>query len=334
MIETKMKSMVEKKITSNPMFETIQKKIYQLEQLLKENCVAENVEMRNDLERVVTSGGKRLRPTLAFLSYLVSGKNEKPILPLMCMLELMHTTSLIHDDVIDEATTRRSVATINQTSGKKKAVQSGDFLLSRAMKLLHIYQGTGINEVLSEISTQMCLGEFLQMKNLYDLKNQTMDTYFLQAKRKTGYLIATSCYTGALAGGMEKDQAEYLRNYGQNIGIAFQLRDDLLDFESSTQIEKSSNQDLKRGIFTYPVLYLKEKGISKELVSLFEKKNKTDHEIDVLIDYIKSSDAIKKTKTQIEYFSEMAIAELRKFSKTEASNALEILAKELNVRKK
>ena len=120
----------------------------------------------------------------------------------MCMLELMHTASLIHDDVVDDAPLRRGVETIHQTSGRHAAVQSGDFLLARAMEYLHLYRGTGINEALADISLQMCLGEFQQMEHLFHIKAQTQEIYFEQIRRKTAYLLATSCYTGAIAGGL------------------------------------------------------------------------------------------------------------------------------------
>lgn len=312
----------------------VKEKVLEMEDMLKVMCFSEDKTLSSDLNRIVISGGKRLRPILSYMCYRLAGKEEKPILPLMCMLELMHTASLIHDDVIDGAEARRGVSTINFTSGKHRAIQSGDYLLASAMKMLYIYKGTGINEALSNISTQMCYGEFQQMKYLNDLKNQNISTYFTQAGRKTAYLIATSCFTGALAGGMTREEAETLKNYGHNIGMAFQMKDDLLDFAEACETDKNSGQDLRRGIYTYPVLYLKEEGMLKDMELLFEKKEKSEEDIRELTDFIKKNGGVEKTQDMIYSFSLKAIKELDSLPKTRECEALKKLAKELVTRKK
>lgn len=318
----------------NELIGEISEKVSEMEDMLRLFCISEDESISRDLNRIVVSGGKRLRPILSYLCYQLAGKQEKPILPLMCMLELMHTTSLIHDDVIDNASERRGTITINESSGNHRAVQSGDYLLANAMKMLHVYKGTGINEALSNISTQMCFGEFQQMKYLNNLKHQTIKTYFMQAGRKTAYLIATSCYTGAIAGGMSIEKAEILRSYGHNIGMAFQLKDDLLDFEEKSDVDKNTGQDLRKGIFTYPVLYLKEKGLLKDMESLFEKELKSDDDIRTLENHVRINGGIEKTKEIIRSFSLKAMKDLEFLPKTRECDALKKLAKELVTRRK
>lgn len=244
---------VRSRMKNDVLYGQMQQAIADMETRLEELCGSAHLPMTKDLERILMAGGKRLRPSLAYVCYSIGADQSMEIVPLMCMLELMHTASLIHDDIVDEAEIRRNVKTIHTTSGKTAALQSGDYLLARAMEYLHIYKGTGINEALADVSTQMCLGEFQQMKYLYDTKAQTVERYYEQVRRKTAYLLATSCYAGGIAGGLPKEQVEALRSYGEQIGIAFQLKDDVLDFVGTGIFGKASCQDLKRGIFTLPV---------------------------------------------------------------------------------
>jgi geranylgeranyl pyrophosphate synthase len=139
--------------------------VLEMEEMLKRFCISKDALIESDLSRLVISGGKRLRPVLAYLCYRLAGKEARPILPLMCMLELMHTASLIHDDVIDGATERRGVFTVNCTSGNHRAIQSGDFLLAGAMKCF-INIKKGYKRSTFKHTTQMCFAEYQPMKYL------------------------------------------------------------------------------------------------------------------------------------------------------------------------
>ncbi len=322
-----------KKQLNNSTFDLMQSAMKEMEAQLKTLCRSEQLEMADNLERVVMAGGKRLRPSLAWTCHQIGTGEKMEIIPLMCMLELMHTASLIHDDVVDDAPTRRGVATIHTISGRHAAVQSGDFLLGRAMEYLHLYRGTGINEALADISLQMCLGEFQQMENLYDTKRQNMETYFEQIKRKTAYLIATSCYCGGVAGGLDKSQCEALRTFGEQIGIAFQLKDDILDFTGTEIFGKQNGQDLKRGIFTYPLLYAFVHNPDPKMEALAEKREKTKDDIDTLIRYVQVSQGVEHTEFQIRVCSHEAIRALDVIPECEGKAALIKMAQTLSKRK-
>ena len=327
-----LKAQVKKQLNNDSLFDLMQSAIKEMEAQLKTLCRSEQIEMSENLERVVMAGGKRLRPSLAWTCHQIGDGNKMEIIPLMCMLELMHTASLIHDDVVDDAPTRRGVATIHTTSGRHAAVQSGDFLLGRAMEYLHLYRGTGINEALVEISLQMCLGEFQQMEYLYDTKHQNIDTYFEQIKRKTAYLLACSCYCGGIAGGLPREQSEALRAYGEQIGIAFQLKDDILDFTGTSVFGKQLGQDLRRGIFTYPVLYAFQHNPNAEMETLAEKRDKTKEEIDTLVKYVHASKGVEQTEFQIRVCSHEAIRALDAIPECEGKQALITMAQTLSKR--
>ena len=289
--------------------------------------------MQQDLTRVIKAGGKRLRPVLAMLCYRLakSGHTDvkADIVPLMCMLELMHTASLVHDDVVDNATVRRGHPTINKTSGSLAAVQSGDYLLAKAMEILGIYKGTGINEELTDVSEQMCLGELEQLKIRYKTDEQNEALYFLQIYRKTASLIAASCYTGALAAGLEASQARALKSYGERLGTAFQLRDDLMDYDDAGVTGKAPGQDLKNGIYTLPILRLLKGGVPYEIGSLLKTKNKKERQIQELIHYIKSTDALGETEILIKQLVNEAVDTLESFPACPEKTALTMLARVL-----
>ncbi len=226
----------------------------QLEALLKEISISAVTDLNKDLTRVMMAGGKRLRPALSWAAYnLAEGCERKAeIMPLMLMIELMHTVSLIHDDIVDEGILRRGVPTINETSGNLTAVKAGDFLLGRAMDLLKIYKGMGINERLAKVSEQMCLGELNQLEN----RNQdiTAMQYLQSIEQKTALFIEAAAACGGLAGGADDETIKCLEEYGYNIGMAFQIKDDILDVTGDERLGKAILQDKNRGLKTLPLL--------------------------------------------------------------------------------
>jgi geranylgeranyl pyrophosphate synthase len=284
--------------------------------------------MDAELTRIISSGGKRLRPSLAYLCYKIAGGNDEsePILPLMSMLELMHTASLVHDDVVDDAQVRRTAETINAAQGKAFAVQAGDFLLAKAMTLIHHYRGTGINEALADVSAEMCLGEFQQRRTAFDLGAQNERLYLLQIRRKTASLIAASCYCGALAGGMPEEKAAALRSFGERFGTAFQILDDLMDYTAADadsyagkrSTGKAFGQDIRSGVFTLPVLLIKDT-IPSEIRMILEMRNKTEEDVRLVIDYIKKTDALSLTRERISQLSAEALTTLSLFPLTDTS---------------
>lgn len=239
-----------------------------LEKQLKKVCETPNAKMKEDLERVLLSGGKRLRPALAQAAYDLGKSPSLPILPLMVMIELMHSASLIHDDVVDQGQKRRGVPTINASSGDLAAIRSADFILGRAMELLKIYKGSGINERLAKVSEQMCIGELETLENLDT--DFSEEAYFRMIEKKTALFIEAAAYTGAVAGGCSPEEIKAMETYGYNIGIAFQIKDDILDYAGSEKFGKETGQDEKKGLQTLPrIIGLKE---AQERVAYYSEK--------------------------------------------------------------
>lgn len=325
---TNINELIRKKAESDALYWELQELLGGMDKELLSVCDAEGP-MGAELERIVAAGGKRLRPMLAALCYRMGGRTDFDIQPLMTMLELMHTASLIHDDVVDNADLRRGRRTINRSRGNAAAVQSGDFLLAKAMERLHIYRGTPINETLAEVSAQMCVGELQQQKLRFDARAQTLDLYLTQIKRKTASLMAASCRTGAIAGGMDIEHAGMLGIYGEKLGMAFQFRDDMLDFSEEAVSGKAAGQDLKSGVFTLPIIRLLETGVPESVRGLIMKRDKTCEEISRLVDDVRRTDALAYTEKAVREKIGEAVEALQCFPVSPEKSALARLAQAL-----
>ena len=300
----------------------------QLERELPELCAGAG-ELEAPLRCAVTSGGKRLRPLLAFTCWRLSG-SRMPIMPLMLMLEMMHTSSLIHDDLVDRAGLRRGRPTIYAERGGLDALRAGDFLLARAMEKLVFYRGTGINEALSAVAQEMCLGEIEQRGGLFRLSGTTEADYYRRIGRKTALLMAESCRSGAVAGGASGEIAAALREYGFELGLAFQLRDDLLDYAESTG--KSPMQDLRSGVVTLPLIYASE--MDGEIAAIAEKREKTPEDIRRVIRIMKGTGAFSLTASALKEHGCLAERALSPLPASAEKDSLVLLAQTISEVKK
>lgn len=299
----------------------------QMERALADICADAGL-LSPGLERVVTAGGKRLRPLLAWTCWRLAGKKME-IVPLMTMLELMHTTSLIHDDFVDGAQTRRGVPTISAESGGMAAIASGDYLLSRAMEYLKIYRGTGINEALSASAQEMCLGELEQRSGLFDTENLSESAYYSRAVRKTALLMAESCRCGALAGGADAAAVQALREYGLHLGLAFQIRDDLLDYGGDVNTGKAPLQDLRGGVMTLPLIYALKRA-DRTIKQLAGKREKTEEDVGQILLRVRESGALEKTYHILRGECGMAADSLSSIRDSAEKEALILLSKSIS----
>ncbi len=203
---------------------------------------------------IIHSGGKRLRPLLVLLSGQSVGKMNKNLIKIATAAELIHTASLAHDDIIDQSDTRRNKPALNAVYGNDKAALTGDYLFAEAFNILALPQLTPIMRIMVNAIQEMCDGE---INEGYDLFNWevTETAYFKRIYQKTGVLIAACCEAGAIIGGGSEKQVEALRHYGINMGYAFQIIDDFLDFTGKQEkVGKPVGNDLCQGIITLPVI--------------------------------------------------------------------------------
>src|SRR5207245_5931753 len=204
------------------------------------------------------SGGKRVRPALTMLSDYVArgdGSNHSSI-RMATVMEFLHTATLVHDDVIDKADTRRNRPSINCEFGNQTAVLMGDWLYMSAFETSLAERSLPILDILTAVTRKMTEGELLQL-TLLGRTDISEEQYFDVIARKTAYLFSACCEIGALLGGADARTQNNLRDYGMNLGVAFQLIDDLLDFTSSEEIlGKPAGADLLEGKVSLPLIFL------------------------------------------------------------------------------
>ena len=247
-------------ISARRIFSLISKELMQVE-LEFERQARSNVQVIDYLgEYLRASGGKRVRPALTILSnYAVGGDGSRyNSIRMATVMEFLHTATLVHDDVIDKAAMRRKRPTVNALYGNETAVLMGDWLYMTAFETSLAERSLPILDILTNVTRKMTEGELLQL-TLLGHADVTEAQYLDVLKRKTAYLFSASCEIGAILGGAGEKQQTALCDYGLNLGSAFQLIDDLLDFTSSEDaLGKAAGADLLGGKVTLPLIYLRD----------------------------------------------------------------------------
>ncbi|MGO9379483.1 MAG: polyprenyl synthetase family protein [Dissulfurispiraceae bacterium] len=236
-------------------------------------------------KHIVDSGGKRIRPLFLLMSADLCGYRDPQRAHLGAIIEAIHTASLLHDDVIDDAETRRGKAAANTIWGNQVVVLVGDFLYSNALRLAVNQKNQKIMEALSEATTLMTEGEILQLHKTGD-PEITMDEYFKIISAKTGILISAACRIGAVMAEQSEAKEKALSEFGLKVGIAFQLADDILDYVARQKdLGKKLGKDLDEGKITMPLIHLLKVAKAserKEVIAIIEETAGTgDHGSDV-----------------------------------------------------
>lgn len=207
------------------------------------------------LEYALFNGGKRIRPLLCTLTARLCSSGQINIYPLAIAFEYLHVATLIHDDVIDHADTRRSRPAVNKVYGLSPAILAGDFLHARSMFLVGTLGGERCLDLICSATESMVAGEFLQLSNVHNL-NQSEKDYFSVINGKTALFIGAVCETGAIFTGADDNKIEALKQYGANLGLAFQIQDDLLDYLGDpAKTGKIVGNDFYEGKMTLPLIH-------------------------------------------------------------------------------
>ncbi|HOJ11754.1 MAG TPA: polyprenyl synthetase family protein [Clostridiales bacterium] len=225
------------------------------ESYLKDKYKPRNRFLSDVSQKVISSGGKRLRPALVIISGMMGDYDRTKIFPAAAAIETLHTATLIHDDIIDNSKTRRGCPTVSEKHGINLAVYTGDYLLANSILLLS-ESGLSTDKLdrVAKAARAICTGEV----NQYLSRNKltSVSEYLRRVMRKTGILFSASCTLGAYASGCSEKHVNVMGRIGMNLGIAFQIRDDLIDIESDeTQAGKTVANDIREGIITLPFLF-------------------------------------------------------------------------------
>ena len=244
-------------------------------------------------------------------------------MPLAIALELIHTASLVHDDIIDTSKKRRGVETANSKYGAQIAVLIGDYLFAKAFQLVaENNYGAAVSTILSKLVKNLCVGEITQDRSLYEVP--TLSEYYTRINLKTAIFLSSCCELGAIVAEMDKREVENLTAYGTGLGLAFQIIDDLLDFFGDEKITgKPHGGDLKSGVITLPVIRALE--VSDE-AALLRKIITSGKDVDAAIKIIQATDAVDYCRTRAEAHIESARINLPSTLKISVALALEQVA--------
>ncbi len=253
--------------------------LQQMEKYLDKYLTSEVKLIPEVAHHLIDSGGKRFRPLLLLISSRLCDYNGDHRFPMAAVMEFIHTASLLHDDVIDQATIRRGKTSANNIWGNAASVLVGDFLYSKAFKLLSEISDIALIKLMSRITNVMSEGEVFQLMKCGDV-NITEEEYLAIIEKKTAVLLSAACAAGAILGSASQEKIDVLYQFGYKIGMAFQITDDTLDYMAREQeFGKSIGKDLEEGKMTLPLIFaLKSASKEEKAEAIALIAGKEDHE--------------------------------------------------------
>ena len=276
---------------------------------------------------IIKRKGKQMRPMFVFLSAKLFGKFEENTYRAASMIELLHTATLVHDDVIDEANFRRGYFSINALWKNKIAVLVGDFLLSRGLLLAVKHEEFELLKIMSTAVQDMSEGELLQIEKARKL-DITEIVYFDIIRQKTATLIAACCASGANSVGQSKEVVEKMRLFGEKAGIAFQIKDDLFDYTQSPLIGKPTGIDIREQKMTLPLIYTlntADKKTKRYIINIIKNHHKDDNKVAEVIILVKENGGLEYAKQIMKNYHNDALSVLDQFDDNKAKEALILL---------
>lgn len=277
---------------------------------------------------IVNRKGKQLRPMFVLLSAKLFGEINRSTYRAASLVELLHTATLVHDDVVDESLERRGFFSTYALWKTKVSVLVGDYLLAKGLLLSLDHDDFRILQLLSEAVRQMSEGELLQIEKSRTLNLQE-DIYFEIIKNKTGSLLASACAAGSYSTSQNESVASRMRLFGEKVGIAFQIKDDLFDYGNDS-IGKPTGNDIKEKKLTLPLIYTLNKvpkTVRRELIYIIKNQNKNTEKVNHVIDTVKRTGGIDYTQQKMVEYRDEALAILNTFENIPVKQALEELVR-------
>jgi octaprenyl-diphosphate synthase len=280
-------------------------------------------------EHIVGGGGKRLRPLFLLLSADMAGYKGEDRIILASIIEAIHTASLLHDDVVDNAELRRGKQTAHMRWGNQIVILVGDFLYSNALRLAVLRGNQRVMEALSEATTMMTEGEILQLNRVADPET-TEEEYYRIISAKTGALISAACRIGAILSGLQGEKEDALAGFGMKIGMAFQMVDDILDYMADEKgLGKKLGKDLDEGKITLPLIYLL--GVASaeeaaEIKKLIKNGISGDNDLKKVLSLFETYSVIEKSQRIARELVREAKRELSIFPPSNGKDALVAIA--------
>ena len=266
--------------------------------------------LQQALDHIKQRSGKRMRPMLILLCAKAVGEVSDVTLHAAVGLELLHTASLVHDDVVDESAERRGQASVNNLYGNKVAVLVGDYILSTALLHISYTHKEVIVRYLAELGRTLSNGEILQLSNIHS-KDFSEETYYQVIKQKTAALFEACAAIGTSSAGADDETVENAKSFGRNLGIIFQIRDDIFDYYDQSKIGKPTGNDMVEGKLTLPVIYALNSTNDAEMIALAHKVKDgtvTKEEISRLVAFTKANGGIDYAEKRMWDFHAQSMA--------------------------
>lgn len=273
---------------------------------------------------IVRRKGKQMRPMFVFLTAKLTGQFQDRTYRAAALIELIHTATLVHDDVVDDSDMRRGFFSLNALWKNKIAVLVGDYLLSKTLILSTENEDFDLLKIVSVAIKEMSEGELLQIEKARKL-DITEEIYFEIIRQKTATLIAACCEAGARSVGASEEICKKMNQFGNLVGIAFQIKDDLFDYTSSNIIGKPVGIDIKEQKMTLPLIHVLNKVSKKEkdwLINSVKRHNKNQKRVLEVIRFVKDNGGIEYTQTKMKQYSSEAKAILDQFPESEYKDSL------------
>jgi len=277
-----------------------------------------------------------MRPLLVFLTAKLNGNISEATFVAATFIELLHTASLVHDDVVDDANERRGALSINALWNSKIAVLVGDYMLSKGMLISVEKNRFDMLEIVSEAVKSMSEGELLQLQKARKL-NITEEDYFKIILSKTAALLSACTACGARSVTVDQEAIIMMKDFGENIGIAFQIRDDLLDYESTGLTGKTAGNDIKEKKITLPLIHALEQSPGskkRHILSIVKNKKKTKSEINEVISFVSDYGGMDYAELKMNQYRDKALAIIDSYPDSDVKNSLKEFVQYTTSRKK
>ncbi len=302
----------------------IQSELTTFEAYFKESMRSDVALLDKVTQYVVKRKGKQMRPMFVFLTAKMLGEINQVTYDATTLVELLHTATLVHDDVVDDANERRGFFSVNALWKNKIAVLVGDYMLSRILLLSIEKENIALLEVVARAVREMSEGELLQIEKARDL-NIDEETYFEVIRKKTASLIATCCEAGAISVHSNPDQQEKMRKFGELIGLAFQIKDDIFDYGTGEHIGKPTGIDIREQKMTLPLIYVMNHSpseIRKELMYIMKNEFDVTARIKRAIQLVIQYGGIQFATLKMEEIAKEALELLESFPDNDAKKSL------------
>lgn len=280
------------------------------------------------MKYIIKSKGKQLRPMFVLLSAKLHGEINESTYRAAALVELLHTATLVHDDVVDDALERRSFFSINALWNKKIAVLVGDYLLSKGLLLATSNNDFRHLHILSDAVKQMSEGELLQLQKTRKL-NLNEEIYFEIIRNKTASLLSSACSVGAYSTSKDEEVTHKMKLFGEKVGIAFQIKDDLFDY-GKDDVGKPTGNDIKEKKLTLPLIYTLnniDNSLKRKLIYIIKNENQDPQKVKFVIDVVTKTGGIKYASEKMNVYRDDALEILNSFPENPVRKAMEELVR-------